>query len=180
MSVSKYREWANFEYILSNNIILNILQSLSRFFSLEKIFHFFCLSKKYFSFLLNFIWAKTHCMSRASMQYTECRVQFLFPGLPPEPVLPRCDPRSSPFFPPDFPVWRLFELLEPAPADMSRRPPPDIGGMTSLKIDNLSYRTDAESLRRTFSKFGDIGDVYIPKDKHGGTHFEILKPMSCA
>merc|ERR1712127_419589 len=53
------------------------------------------------------------------------------------------------------------------PDDMSRRPPPDIGGMTSLKIDNLSYRTDAESLRRTFSKFGEIGDVYIPKDKHG-------------
>merc|ERR1712127_54933 len=72
---------------------------------------------------------------------------------------------THPIFESDFDC--LTELLEPAPDDMSRRPPPDIGGMTSLKIDNLSYRTDAESLRRTFSKFGDIGDVYIPKDKHG-------------
>merc|ERR1712127_367763 len=69
---------------------------------------------------------------------------------------------THPIFESDFDC-----LTEPAPDDMSRRPPPDIGGMTSLKIDNLSYRTDAESLRRTFSKFGEIGDVYIPKDKHG-------------
>merc|ERR1712004_613258 len=72
---------------------------------------------------------------------------------------------THPIFESDFDC--LTELLEPAPDDMSRRPPPDIAGMTSLKIDNLSYRTDAESLRRTFGKFGEIGDVYIPKDKHG-------------
>merc|ERR1712010_378094 len=69
---------------------------------------------------------------------------------------------THPIFESDFDC-----LTEPAPDDMSRRPPPDIAGMTSLKIDNLSYRTDAESLRRTFGKFGEIGDVYIPKDKHG-------------
>ena len=50
---------------------------------------------------------------------------------------------------------------------MSGRPPPNIDGMTSLKIDNLSYRTDGESLRRKFEKYGDIGDVYVPKDKYG-------------
>merc|ERR1712210_105689 len=69
---------------------------------------------------------------------------------------------THPIFESDFDC-----LTEPAPDDMSRRPPPDIAGMTFLKIDNLSYRTDAESLRRTFGKFGEIGDVYIPKDKHG-------------
>ena len=52
---------------------------------------------------------------------------------------------------------------------MSGRPPPSIDGMTSLKIDNLSYRTDSESLRRKFEKYGDIGDVYVPKDKYGDT-----------
>ena len=51
---------------------------------------------------------------------------------------------------------------------MAGRPPPNISGMVSLKIDNLSYRTDAETLRRKFGRYGDIGDVYIPKDKYGG------------
>ena len=50
---------------------------------------------------------------------------------------------------------------------MSGRPPPNIDGMTSLKIDNLSYRTDSESLRRKFEKYGEIGDIYVPKDKYG-------------
>ena len=51
---------------------------------------------------------------------------------------------------------------------MSGRPPPNIDGMTSLKIDNLSYRTDMDTLRRKFEKYGEIGDVYVPKDKYGG------------
>ena len=59
---------------------------------------------------------------------------------------------------------------------MSGRPPPNIDGMVSLKIDNLSYRTDLETLRRKFGKYGDIGDVYVPKDKYGGKHG--LKPLS--
>merc|ERR1712235_201925 len=50
---------------------------------------------------------------------------------------------------------------------MSGRPPPNIDGMVSLKIDNLSYRTDLETLRRKFGKYGEIGDVYVPKDKYG-------------
>ncbi|XP_067931505.1 serine/arginine-rich splicing factor 2-like isoform X2 [Watersipora subatra] len=48
---------------------------------------------------------------------------------------------------------------------MSRRPP-QIGGMVSLKVDNLTYRTSVEDLKRTFSKFGEIGDVYIPRDAY--------------
>lgn len=48
---------------------------------------------------------------------------------------------------------------------MSGRGPPRIEGMTSLKVDNLTYRTTCEDLRRVFEKYGDVGDVYIPKDR---------------
>ncbi|XP_035387027.1 serine/arginine-rich splicing factor 2b isoform X2 [Electrophorus electricus] len=46
------------------------------------------------------------------------------------------------------------------------RPPPDIEGMTSLKVDNLTYRTSPETLRRVFEKYGRVGDVYIPRDRY--------------
>ena len=45
------------------------------------------------------------------------------------------------------------------------RGPPDIKGMSSLKVDNLTYRTTPEDLRRSFEKYGDIGDIYIPRDR---------------
>ena len=45
------------------------------------------------------------------------------------------------------------------------RGPPSISGMTSLKVDNLTYRTTPEDLRRVFEKYGEIGDIYIPRDK---------------
>merc|ERR1711990_928470 len=48
------------------------------------------------------------------------------------------------------------------------RGPPDIGGMVSLKVDNLSYRTSTETLRRKFERYGDVGDAYIPRDRHTG------------
>jgi RNA recognition motif-containing protein len=44
------------------------------------------------------------------------------------------------------------------------RPPPDVHGMSTLKVDNLTYRTTPEALRKVFDKFGDIGDIYIPRD----------------
>ncbi|CAI2325456.1 unnamed protein product [Caenorhabditis sp. 36 PRJEB53466] len=47
-----------------------------------------------------------------------------------------------------------------------RRPAPDINGLTSLKIDNLSYQTTPNDLRRTFERYGEIGDVHIPRDKY--------------
>lgn len=46
------------------------------------------------------------------------------------------------------------------------RPPPDVDGMVSLKVDNLTYRTSPESLRRVFEKYGRVGDVYIPRDRY--------------
>ncbi|CAM4812444.1 unnamed protein product [Rotaria magnacalcarata] len=46
-----------------------------------------------------------------------------------------------------------------------RATPPNIDVMYSLKVDNLTYRTRVEDLRRCFEKFGDIGDIYIPRDQ---------------
>ncbi|CAB1312961.1 unnamed protein product [Coregonus sp. 'balchen'] len=46
------------------------------------------------------------------------------------------------------------------------RPPPDVEGMSSLKVDNLTYRTSPETLRRVFEKYGRVGDVYIPRDRY--------------
>merc|ERR1711928_77652 len=50
-------------------------------------------------------------------------------------------------------------------SNMSGRGPPRIEGMTSLKVDNLTYRTTCDDLRRVFEKYGDVGDVYTPKDR---------------
>ncbi|CAH1793845.1 unnamed protein product [Owenia fusiformis] len=46
------------------------------------------------------------------------------------------------------------------------RGPPDTSGMFSLKVDNLTYRTTPEELKRHFSKHGEVGDIYIPRDRH--------------
>ncbi|XP_022190311.2 serine/arginine-rich splicing factor 2 [Nilaparvata lugens] len=45
------------------------------------------------------------------------------------------------------------------------RPPPRIEGMVSLKVDNLTYRTTTDDLRRVFERCGEVGDVYIPRDR---------------
>lgn len=42
---------------------------------------------------------------------------------------------------------------------------PNVDVMYSLKVDNLTYRTRVEDLRRYFDKFGPIGDIYIPRDQ---------------
>ena len=52
-------------------------------------------------------------------------------------------------------------------ASMSyRRMPPNTEGMVSLKVGNLTYRTTPDILKRVFEKYGDVGDVYIPRDPH--------------
>ena len=45
------------------------------------------------------------------------------------------------------------------------RRPPNTDGMHSLKVDNLSYRTTPDDLRRAFDKYGDVGDIYLPRDR---------------
>ncbi|KAG5869754.1 hypothetical protein JTB14_018083 [Gonioctena quinquepunctata] len=45
------------------------------------------------------------------------------------------------------------------------RAPPRIEGMISLKVDNLTYRTTVEDLRRAFERCGEVGDIYIPRDR---------------
>ena len=49
---------------------------------------------------------------------------------------------------------------------MARRPPPDIGGLISVKVDNISYNTSPADLRRIFDKYGEIGDIHIPRDNY--------------
>ncbi|CAF1110212.1 unnamed protein product, partial [Didymodactylos carnosus] len=50
-------------------------------------------------------------------------------------------------------------------SDGRRATPPNVDVMHSLKVDNLTYRTRVEDLRRAFEKFGEIGDIYIPRDQ---------------
>uniref|UniRef100_A0A8C6DSQ5 RRM domain-containing protein n=1 Tax=Moschus moschiferus TaxID=68415 RepID=A0A8C6DSQ5_MOSMO len=45
------------------------------------------------------------------------------------------------------------------------RPPPNVGDLISLKVDNLTDRISCRTLRRIFEKYGPIGDVYIPRDR---------------
>ncbi|KAI8784570.1 serine/arginine-rich splicing factor 2 [Biomphalaria glabrata] len=47
----------------------------------------------------------------------------------------------------------------------SRRGPPNIAGLYSVKVDNIPYKTTPDELRETFERFGDVGDVYIPRDR---------------
>ena len=32
----------------------------------------------------------------------------------------------------------------------------------------ISFRTSTETLRRKFERYGDVGDAYIPRDRHTG------------
>lgn len=38
--------------------------------------------------------------------------------------------------------------------------------MVSLKVDNLSYSISGEQLLPIFEKFGEVGDIYIPRDRY--------------
>jgi RNA recognition motif-containing protein len=45
-----------------------------------------------------------------------------------------------------------------------KKGPPNVDGLFTLKVDNISFRTSAEILREEFGKFGDLGDVYLPRN----------------
>lgn len=49
---------------------------------------------------------------------------------------------------------------------MDRQTPPNIEGMVSLKVGNISYNTRCVDLMRAFDRYGEIGDIYIPRNKH--------------
>lgn len=52
--------------------------------------------------------------------------------------------------------------------DRERREVPDTRGMISLKIDNIPYQTDVSDIEKIFSEWGEVGDVYIPRNYDTG------------
>lgn len=75
---------------------------------------------------------------------------------------------ESEFFLEGFPIFFCIFNLKSVKT-VSRmsygRPPPRIEGMVSLKVDNLTYRTTPDDLRRVFERCGEVGDIYIPRDR---------------
>lgn len=61
-----------------------------------------------------------------------------------------------------------FQNLDPKAKMSYRRPPQDVDRMTSLRVDNLPYRTHPEDLKPLFDKFGDLGDIYMPTERGTG------------
>jgi len=45
----------------------------------------------------------------------------------------------------------------------------EINKMFTLKVDKISQQATDASLREAFSAFGEIGDVYIPRNFHSGS-----------
>lgn len=46
------------------------------------------------------------------------------------------------------------------------RRPPNVEGMVSLKVDNLSFRMTPDDIKPIFEKYGEVGDIYIPRDRY--------------
>ena len=46
------------------------------------------------------------------------------------------------------------------------RPPQDIDTLHSVMVFNIAHETSRDGLFRAFEKYGDIADVYIPKDRY--------------
>lgn len=46
------------------------------------------------------------------------------------------------------------------------RRPPNVDGMVSLKVDNLSFRITPDDIKPIFEKYGEVGDIYIPRDRY--------------
>jgi len=49
-----------------------------------------------------------------------------------------------------------------------RRPPRDVESMTSLRVGNLPFSCEADDIVPLFEKYGDVGDVYLPKERDTG------------
>jgi len=49
-----------------------------------------------------------------------------------------------------------------------RKPPPDVSHLISVKVDNLDYTMTTDDVRGMFEGHGEIGDVYIPRDRATG------------
>lgn len=41
----------------------------------------------------------------------------------------------------------------------------DSGKLFSLRLNNLSFNSHEDELRKKFDRFGDIGDIYLPMDR---------------
>jgi len=49
-----------------------------------------------------------------------------------------------------------------------RRPPRNMDSMFSLRVGNLPFSAVAEDLMPLFEKYGDVGDVYFPREREYG------------
>ena len=56
-----------------------------------------------------------------------------------------------------------------------RRPPRDVASMTSIRVNNINYRTSIDDLHKAFSKFGEVGDVFIPQGDRGSKGFAFVR-----
>jgi len=49
-----------------------------------------------------------------------------------------------------------------------RRPPRNMDTMHSLRVGNLPFSAVAEDLMPLFEKYGDVGDIYFPRERESG------------
>ncbi|TMW66995.1 hypothetical protein Poli38472_012111 [Pythium oligandrum] len=43
--------------------------------------------------------------------------------------------------------------------------PPNVDAMITLKVDNVPFQVAPEELKELFTKYGEVGDVYIPRSR---------------
>jgi splicing factor, arginine/serine-rich 2 len=53
-------------------------------------------------------------------------------------------------------------------ANRERKPPPNVDGMYTLKVDNVPSNVSPDALKDFFTPYGEIGDIHIPR--RFGTH----------
>ena len=59
--------------------------------------------------------------------------------------------------------------------------PLDIGGMYSLRVENISLRTTADDLLAVFGRYGMVGDIYVPRFLQSGrtVGYAFVRYYSC-